>query len=225
MLVFLKDKLSYIKDDNINYSLKLAVAKAGGTQRHYNFFKELLTYSLWNNSMNRPLHDTRAAQSLLFLYPTRIKTFISLILYKEELKLMEEFKEQSISSNINKPSTQLRLNTLVNKYNVSNTLLEVLDNLPEDFILNDAHLRDLKLIFNISKPLDFENRTLKENLERVFNTFEDKSEFNNSFLKLAYTNNRSEAAVAISKTLNYKPAGINLILQTIEKWQNQPFII
>ena len=88
MLVYLKNKKDFFNGNAIEFSLKQAIAKSGGNHKHYSFFKELLSYSIWNNDTNLPMHDTRAGQSLLFLYPINVRVFLSLVLYKEEINII-----------------------------------------------------------------------------------------------------------------------------------------
>ena len=87
MLGYYKDKKVFVQGDLIENQIRRAVSKSGGTIQHYNMFNHLINYSIWNETLEAPIHDTRAAQCLLFIFPPAIRIFLSLVLYKEELNI------------------------------------------------------------------------------------------------------------------------------------------
>ena len=219
MIGYLKDKKDYYQGNTADFALKRGVAKSGGTQAHYELLKLLITSSIYNTTLNTPLHDTKAAQSILFLFPVNVRIFLALILYKEELNIAQDYQNYSLDLNILSPLQQIEYSTIITKSPVSKRIINTLDNYSQNLILNNQHLHELKLLLNLKEPIDFEDRVLKNNLLKVFKLFNTGFSFADKFIEVAYTNNRQDAAVAICNSLNYNSSSINLILQAIEIWQ------
>lgn len=208
--------------DLLDVRLKRGIALSGGSIAHYNFFKNLLTYSFWNESLNLYHHDTRCAQSLLFLYPMNIRIFIALLLYKEETRILDECsKDYQMISNINLPHYQIDNSNLISRTPYSKRIRRVLINLPDNFTLDDNFLRDIKLLLNVEATFSFDTFLLEERLEILFNIFNSSGQLNRDFLKLAVTNNRINTATIIANYLGYSKKSINIIIQGIELWQSQ----
>lgn len=218
MLGYVKNKRNFYTKDFKDFQLREAIAYSGGTQRHYAVFNALLNYSIWNTSLNGPIHDTRAAQACIFLYPAPVRIFLALLLYKEELNLVKEFSSFNLSTDLILPSTQILYSNISNRVYMSKRLLTILDTMEDDPVLTDDFLGPLKLYFNIKESLNLDSTDITRNILTVFNTFNESREFNTKFIEVAYSNNRMDAVVALCNQFNYKPKSTNLILQTTERW-------
>ena len=218
MLGYINDKKDYYTGNLIDYNIKRAVGRSGGTEKHYLLFKHLLTYSIFNRTLNAPIHDTRAAQACIFLYPINIRVFLSLVLYKEELNLIEEYSTYDLDLDLVHPNLQIAFSRVVSRAYQSQRLYQALSNVNDSVVLTDDYLSDFKLLFNLNKKVNLDSNNIEENIERVFNAFNSRSSFNRKFISVAYNNNRMDAIVALTNALNYKPFSTNLLLQTAERW-------
>lgn len=218
MLGYVKNKRNFYTKDFKDYKIREAIAYSGGTQRHYSVFDTLLNYSIWNETLNGPLHDTRAAQACLFLYPAPVRIFLSLVLYKEELNLIDEFSSYNLNTDLVIPTTQLLNSNIIKRVYMSKRLFSVLDTMEDNPVLTDDFLSPLKLYFNIKDKINLDSMDVTQNILTVLNIFNESREFNTKFIQVAYNNNRMDAIVALCNQLNYKAKSTNMILQTTEKW-------
>lgn len=223
MLGYLKNKSNIYHTNSVDRLLQSAISYSGGTQQHYNIFQSLLTYPLWNETANIPVHDTRAAQHLLFLYPLRIQVFLSLILYRQELIIRNSFDSiYNIRSEILRPEEVLRLNSLITRNYLSLEVIQLFDFIEEDLILTDDYLINITQYFSINKSinsLDTDMKTAINNLFRIFNISNTNN--NKIFIDLALDNNRVRAADTIARYLNYKQQSRTILSQAINQWQHQ----
>jgi hypothetical protein len=135
MLGYINDKRDYYNKDNKSYYLRRAIAMSGGIQKHFAIFDNLLSFSIWNQSLNIPLHDTKAAQACLFLYPSSVRIFLSLVLYKEELNLIEECSvNYQLIKELTTPAYQIQYANVVRNTYTSKRLFGLLQNIDENVI-------------------------------------------------------------------------------------------
>lgn len=218
MIGYTKDKNEFYKGDYITHYIKNAVARSGGTFLHYQIFKELLTSSIYNKTLEVAHHDCRAGYSLLFIYPIRIRIFLSLIFYKAELDSIDEYEEYNIVNNIIDPIQNLELINTINKITISKSVKNIVKSIPEDFSLYKPYLLDLSRQLYIEKDFDLREDSLEEQLQKTFNLFDNKYKINKDFIEIASSNNRTKAMIYICKQLNYKSTSINILNKAIEKW-------
>jgi hypothetical protein len=113
MIGYIKNKESFYSGDVVNYNLEKAVSLSGGTYKHFNIFKELLTYSSYNTETKGTVHDTRACQMLLYLFPFKIKVILSLLCYQEDNKIASNLNIPVEYRNVLLPSQQIGFSNLI----------------------------------------------------------------------------------------------------------------
>lgn len=222
MLGYLKNKSDIYHTNNVDRLLQSAISYSGGSQQHYNIFQSLLTYPLWNDTLNLPVHDTRAAQHLLFLYPLRIQVFLSLLLYRQEIIIKNSFTSQyNIRSEILRPEEVLRINSLITRNYLSLEVIQLFDFIDEDVILTDDYLRNITAYFSINKSINSLDTDMKTAMNNLFRIFNFSSSNNETFIELALDNNRVRAADTIARYLNYKQQSRTILSQAVNQWQHQ----
>lgn len=222
MLGYIKNKSNIYHTDNIDRLLQNAVSYSGGSQQHYNLFQSLLTYPLWNETVNIPVHDTRAAQHLLFLFPFRIQVFLSLILYRQEIILKNSFNGiYVIRSEILQPAEVLRLNSIITRNYLSLEVIQLFDFIDEDLVLNDDYLKDITTYFAVNKSINSLDTDMKTAINNLFRIFNFTNNNNQIFIDLALDNNRVRAADTIARYLNYKQQSRTILSQAVNQWQHQ----
>jgi hypothetical protein len=126
MLGYLTDDRDFFKGNFVEYYLKKAVAFSGGNQQHYEYFKAILNYSIFNKSTNRPLHDIKAGQFTLHIFPLKIRVLLSIIYYNYENSLLQEYKNYNLeTNNLLLPSSQLQFNNIIHKETTSEEILNI----------------------------------------------------------------------------------------------------
>jgi len=222
MLGYIKNKSDIYSKDSVHRLLEDAVSFSGGTQQHYNLFDNLLSYSMWNKTANIPLHDTRAAQHLLFLYPLRIQIFLSLILYKQEIVIHNSFSDRyDIENNITRPEEVLKLNSIITRNYLSLEVIQLFDFINEDIILTDDYLLNITEYFSLNKTINSLNTNMREAITNLFNIFNVTNSNNEVFIDVALDNNRVRTVDTIARYLNYKQRSRTILSQAVNQWQHQ----
>lgn len=215
MLGYLTDNTDYFKGNLLEFYLKKGVSFSGGTSQHYNFFKGILNYSIINNSTNNYLHDAKAGEFSLHFFPIKIQCILSIIYYKYEISLIEEyalFNPQNL--NILIPSQQLLYNSIITNNKISNNLLNLVDNV----VLNNEDLNILKRYLNINNIKEDLNKDLLTNLKYVLDAFNINAIESSSYLQLVKENNRLNILLLSAKALNYKPQSLNYLTEAYTIW-------
>jgi hypothetical protein len=220
MLGYITNNNDYFKGDIFQYNLKKSVAFSGGSQKEYEFFKSLLTYSIYNKSERMPLHDVRAAQFLLHLFPIKIQVVISLLLYFYEKNLIEEFKDYELNTdNILLPSEQIKFNNIINRYKISYDLLFIVDNIAEqNNTMSDVGLCQLKQIMNIQFTVNDLNGTLLQNIEKVLTKFRVSNILKSQYTQIVKDNDRLQAGIITARKLDYKLQSIQYFTEAVSIW-------
>jgi len=222
MLGYIKNKSNIYNTNSIDRLLENAVSFSGGTQQHFNIFKNILSYSLWNRTANIPLHDTRAAQHLLFLYPLRIQVFLSLIFYKQDLIVRNSFSDiYDIENNIIRPEEVLRLNSVITRNYLSIEVIQLFNIINDDIILTDDYLSQITEHFSLNKSINSLNTNLREAIINLFNIFNINNPNNETFLDVAIDNDRVRSIDTIARYLNYKQRSRTILSQAVNQWQHQ----
>ena len=222
MLGYLKTNSTFYKGNHYLYNLEKAIAASGGSNSHYEFFRYLLSNSLWNTNNNSPIFDMRAAQSLLYLFPIRVQIILSIFLYIQERNLADQFNDYQLTEDISLPSTQLKLNSFITKNYIANELLNSADEIALlSSNLNDTSLRNLKKLLNITVSFNDFNGTLSENLALIFNKFRIPNISSQTYINIANINNRLNAGIITMRNLKYKKQSIVYFTQAHNIWSNQ----
>lgn len=215
MLGYLKDKRDYFKGDLVSFYLKQGVAFSGGSSQHFEYFKALLSYSIFNNTTGSYLHDTKAGQFTLHLFPLKTRILLALIFYKYEVSLIDQFSQYKLSAdNILLPSTQLNFNSIITGESISFELL----NLVDEVALSTQDLDNLLKYLNIQ---DY-NFTLKENLVQnitnILNIFSLSNNTLSNYLDIVNNNDRYQALNLSAQALNYKTQSKHYLVEALTKW-------
>lgn len=221
MIGYTRNNFDKYHNNYYEHDIKRAVALSGGNGRHYEMFKYLLSHSVYNDSMQLPLHDTRAGQSLLFAFPIGLRIFVSLILYKEELNILNQYKNNSLTNNIIHPITPLYYSTIVSQGFISKRLYNTVRAIDDTLILNNEHLSDLKLLLNIQDTVNLDSRDIKENLNTAFNIYNISNGQYDTFIDITVNNDRYAAIAAITRALNYKAKSKTILMRANERWLMQ----
>lgn len=215
MLGYLKDKRDYFKGNLVNFYLKQGVAFSGGSQQHLEYFKGLLNYSIYNNTTGRYLHDTKAGQFTLHLFPLKTRILLALVFYKYEINLLNKFNEYKLTANnILLPSNQISFNSIITEESISAELLNLLD----EVALNNQSLNNLLKYLNIQ---DY-NFTLKdnliENITNILNIFSLSNNTLSNYLNIVNNNDRYLALNLSADALNYKTQSKHYLTEALTKW-------
>lgn len=216
MLGYLTDNRDFFKGNFVEYYLKKAVAFSGGNQQHYEYFKSILNYSIINKNTNRPLHDIKAGQFTLHLFPLKLRVLLAIIYYNYENNLIQEYKNYTLQiNNLLLPSTQLQFNNII----LNETISEEILNLADDVVLNVNSLDTLLTYLNINNLIIDLNNSLLVNIESVFNLYSITSNNSSDYLTIIKNNDRLKALILSAKKLNYKPQSIQYLSEALTKWQ------
>ena len=221
MIGYLKDNKDYFKGRVYEYNLKKAVSFSGGTEQHYNMFNTLLQNSVINKSTGRPIHDSRAGQFLLHLFPIKIQVLLSILFYQYETNLLNEFSEFSLdSNNILLPSQQIQYNSIVTKNSISQGLLFSIDDVVlQNSTMSDQGLSQLKRLFNIQFTVNDLNGTLIENVDLLLTKFRVSTISKTQYFTIVKNNSKLDAAIITARALNYKPQSIQYLTEAISLWR------
>lgn len=215
MLGYLKDDKDFFKGNFVDYYLKKAVAFSGGNQLQYEYFKAILNYSIINVNTQRPLHDSKAGQFTLHLFPLKTKILLSIIYYKYEISLLEEYKQYKLDSkNILLPSTQLQYNNIITNEAISEELL----NLADDIVLNNRSLDTILNYLNLNNLIINLNNSLLINLKSILEVSNLSIDTVEDYCTLIKNNNRLQAIILSAKQLNYKQQSIQYLSEALTKW-------
>lgn len=217
MLGYLTDKKDYFKGNLLEFNLKKGISYSGGTNQHYNFFKGILNYSIINKDSRTPLHDIKAGQFSLYLFPLKVQCILSILYYAYEQNLLIEFKNSPLHiNNILLPSEQLQYNSIVTNSKLSSNLLNLLD----DTALNNNNLDNVLTYLNITKlELDLYKNSLLNNLETILRFFNTNAVFIEDYTQIIKNNDRLKTILIASKTLNYKPQSSQYLTEALIIWQ------
>lgn len=221
MIGYVKNNLDFYRGDFLEYDIKRAVAYSGGNGQHYELFKHLFTHSLFDNTMGMALYDTRAGQSLLYTFPIGLRIFMSLILYKEELNILDQYKANDITNSIAHPIDSVYMSTIVIPRFISKRLYNTVREFDEDIILNDEHLYTLKVLLDITDTLNFNFRDLKTNMKRALNVFNIDNGSYETYIDITINNDRYAAIAALTRQLNYRTKSRNILMRATERWLTQ----
>lgn len=221
MIGYLTNNKDFFKGNMYEYNLKKSISFSAGNSKQYEFFKLLLTFSIFNNTTKTPLHDSRAAQFLLHLFPLKIQILLSILLFKYESNLFMEFNDFSLdTSNILLPSQQLQYNSIITNYSISNDFLLIIDNIVrQNLDIDDTNLSQIKQLFNIDFTINDLNGTLIENIERLLNKIRVPNISKNQYINIVKNNSRLDSAIITAKVLNYKPQSIQYLTEAVSLWQ------
>jgi len=220
MIGYLQNNKDFFKGDAFEYNLKKAVAFSGGNRKHYEFFKLLLTPSVYNNSTRRPLHDARAPQFLLHLFPIKIQALLSIMFYQYELNLSVEFSDYAIDTqNILLPSQQLQYNNIVTKNSISDGLLFILDDVVrQNLFINDVGLSEVKRLFNIPFTVNDLDSTLTNNVDKLLTKFRVPTISKAQYFNIVRDNDRLNSVIITARALNYKTQSIQYLTEAVSTW-------
>lgn len=220
MLGYISNNNDYFKGNLLQHNLKKAVSYSGGNKSHYEFFSSLLTYSIYNNSQKIPLHDARAGEFLLHLFPIKIQVLLSLLFYYYEVGLLEQYSDYALeSSNILLPSQQLQFNNIINKSTISSDLLLLSDDVASsNNTLNDIGMAQLKQILNITFSVNDLDGTILQNIERLLSKFRVASILKSQYIGIVKDNSRLDAAIITARKLNYKTQSSQYLTEAISIW-------
>lgn len=217
MLGYITNKKDYFKGNIKEYNLKKGVSFSGGTAQHYNFFKGIMNYSIVNKVTNIPLHDAKAGEFSLYLFPLKIQSILSIAYYKYEQNLFSDYPNQVLlANNVLLPSEQLINNTIITGNNISFELLDMLDNT----VLSSFDLTNVYNYFNIKNLyIDFNTFNLLQTINTILRFFNVNSILIEDYLQLIKENNRLKTITLASNTLNYKPQSIKYLTEALVLWQ------
>ena len=220
MIGYLQNNKDFFKGNVFEYNLKKAVAFSGGNKKHYEFFKLLLTPSVYNNSTRRPLHDARAAQFLLHLFPIKMQALLSILFYQYEQNLSMEFSSYAIDTqNILLPSQQLQYNNIVSKNSIADSLLFILDDVVrQNLFMNDVGLAEVKKLFNIPFTVNDLDGTLTQNVNTLLTKFRVPTISKTQYFNIVKDNNRLDSAIITARYLNYKTQSIQYLTEAVSTW-------
>lgn len=221
MIGYISNNNDYFKGNLFKFNLKKAIAYSGGDQKQYEFFNSLLTYSIYNKTEKTPLHDVRAAQFLLHLFPIKIQVLLSILLYFYEKNIALEFGGFSLNTdNILLPSQQLRFNNIINRYNISSDLLFLINDIAEqNNNMSDIGLNQIKQLMNIQFTVNDLNGTLLENIDTLLNKFRVSTILRSQYFDIVKDNNRLQAAIITARKLNYKGQSIQYLTEAVSIWR------
>lgn len=221
MIGYLKDNKDFFKGRAFEYNLKKAVSFSGGTEQHYNLFVALLQHSVFNKSTGRPLHDSRAGQFLLHLFPIKMQVLLSIVLYQYESNLIKEFDIYSLDETaLLLPSQQIQYNSIITKNTIAQGFLLSIDDVAtQNSSINDQILEQLKRIFNITFTLNDLNGTLVNNVDLLLTKFRVATISKAQYSNIVKTNNKLDAAIITAKALNYKPQSIQYLTEAVSIWR------
>jgi hypothetical protein len=215
MLGYIVNKEDYFKGNLLEFNLKKAVSFSGGNQQHYNFFKAILNYSIINKSTKNPLHDAKAGEFSLHLFPLNIQCLLSIVFYKYEENLIKEFSASSLElNNILLPSDQLLYNSIITNNNVSAQLLNIVD----ETILGNLPLTILFDYLNINnKQIELNNNVINDTYN-ILSIFNINSIFIEDYINIIKGNNRLKCILLTAKALNYKPQSFQYLTEVVTTW-------
>lgn len=216
MLGYITNKKDYFKGNLLEFNLKKAISFSGGTNQHYNFFKGILNYSIINKGTLMPLHDIKAGEFSLFLFPLKVQCLLSLIFYTYEQNLIKEYKNSNLHiNNILLPSQQLIFNNLITGDVTPNSVCNILDditlnNYNPDSLINYFNLKDIQINLNTNLVVATEN---------ILNSFNYNNIFKEDFLTLIKNNDRLKVILLAAQRLNYKPQSLQYLTEALIIWQ------
>lgn len=221
MIGYLNNNKDFFKGRAYEYNLKKAVAYSGGNQRQYNFFDTLLKNSIINRTTGRPLHDARAGEFLLHLFPLKVQILLSVLFYQYEINLIKEFDEFSLdSNNILLPSQQIQYNSIITGNSIAESFLIALDDAAVlNSSMNDQSLSQIKRIFNIPFTINDLNLTLIENVELLLSKFRVPTISKSQFITIVKQNSKLDSAIITARSLNYKPQSIQYLTEATSLWR------
>lgn len=221
MLGYTTDKKDYFKGNLLEFNLKKAVSFSGGTIQHYNFFKALLNYSIYNTSTKNFLHDAKAGEFTLHLFPLNIQCILSIIFYKYEENLLKEYSKYNLAiNNILLPSEQLLNNNIITNNNISFNL----NNLLDDIALNNTDFNQLFNYLNINNLYFNLTNNLITDLKFILNNFNVNNLFIEDYITIIKNNNRLKTLLLAGKALNYKPQSLQYLTEALTIWQQNSSI-
>lgn len=205
--------------DRLNYMLKAAIAKAGGTAAQAALFTTLLTNSLQGSpkasseSSKVSLQDCRAANSLLFTVPPYLQILLALILHQREEEIYTQFADRyELQKQILKPAEVIQINQAVTQNPIGATLLSLLNRPINRYELN------LLLGLNLKADIFSSEIPFGRRLEILFEAYNLSSPFIDNFILIAVSNDRLKAAVIIAERLGYSLTDIQNIASVVELW-------
>lgn len=216
MLGYITNKKDYFKGNLLEFNLKKAVSFSGGTNQHYNFFKGILNYSITSKNTSTHLHDIKAGEFSLFLFPLKIQCLLSVIFYNYEKKLTEEFKTSNLQiNNILLPSEQLSFNSIITQNSISDSVYNIID----DTVLNNYDLNILFDYFNLKNIELNLNANLTSATETILNSFNYNFIFKEEYLTIIKNNDRLKVILLAAQNLNYKPQSLQYLTEALTIWQ------
>ncbi len=218
MLGYMTDKKDYFKGNTLEYSLKKAVSYSAGTKQHYNFFKAILNYSIINTDTKTPLHDIKAGEFSIHIFPLKIQCLLSIIFYIYETNLIKEYKEKTLLANdILLPSQQLSINTIITNNPINPFILNMLD----DIVLNTLDVTVLYQYLNINNFAlsKFNSIQLASEVNKLFTAFNINNIIIENYNNIIKDNNRLKAIILAAQTLNYKPQSFQYLTEALLIWQ------
>lgn len=221
MLGYITNKKDYFKGNLLEFNLKKAVSFSGGIDSHYNFFKALLNYSLYNNDTKNYLHDAKAGEFSLHLFPLNIQCILSVVYYKYEINILEEYKSYNLKiNNILLPSEQLIYNNIITGNNTSLELINLLD----DVVLNNYTLEYLFNYLNINNLYIELTNNLINDVKNILTVFNINSIFIDTYLNIIKNNDRLKTLLLAGKALNYKPQSFQYLTEALTIWHHNSSI-
>jgi hypothetical protein len=222
MLGYMEDKRDYFKGNLLEYNLKKAVSFSGGNQSQYNYFKSILQYSISNLSTKRFLHDIKAGEFTLHLFPLKVQCLLSIIFYKYELDLVNEYSNYSlVINNILLPSEQLRFSNIIKNTKYSFELLDLLDQIK----IRGFDLTDINKYLNIPNiNLDLNKLSFLESAPLILNAFDIPEQNIKKYLSILQENDRLTSMMLSAQALNYKPQSYHYLTEALTIWHQNSSI-
>ena len=222
MLGYYNNQVIVAQLDPTLEELKKAIAASGGSFQQYRLFENLLRRSLYDIDTRQPFHDTRAGQSLLFLFPMKVQVFLSILLYNEEVKIYNNYvNDYNVFDNIQKPGIVLSYNASVTKRYISEEVIQLLDFVDKDLIINDDNLKEITEFFSVDQSINALAAPLNTSIPAVFSILGVSNQNIETYQQIALNNDRVSAAVTLANALNFKTNSITRISFLVNQWLNQ----
>ncbi len=231
MAGFLLSNKQFYKGNYHQFSLSKALASTSATISHISLFNYLLTPSIVAENLedNKTIvyHDTKAVQSLLFIFPPKLQILFSILFYNEELTIKnnyESLSNYSFTYNISTPLDIIFINQGLTNLPIGTSFIQLLNEsinctLPSSYL--EDKLNFLLCLNNKQQLYSIDDLTIRDKIDRITNICNYTNTMLSSFKDIAISNDRLQSAVIIGKLLGYSNSAIQDIAGIIEKWQLQ----
>lgn len=197
--------------NNEGYQIDRIVAEAGGEPAHAALIKLLITPALL--SPVGPMKDTRAASSLLFLYPPDIQMLLALVFYDYEGEIYQDFSSQyQVEDRRLPPLKLLQMHQAITRLPLGFTYAQLLSYPTAETYQKLSFLLGIEYTPSAS-PL------ISERIIGAFRACNFSSPLDNVYLTIAEDNDRISAVDLMGQRLGYSPTCIGELAAIMERWQ------